>query len=535
MPRGSVILVTLLVLLCRYAPTQKEKKIDRVNDEYVLSLGDISLRVSAEKGGRILSLKRKNKELLTSDSINAVYYGATCWISPQADYWPQYPNVDQLPYQAEIEGDVLRLTSTTIPASSICITKEFSISEKDTAILINYHIRNISDKPQNMAPWDVARVQGGITFFPVGEADVMNRSNVENANEEEGIMKFQITGNRNKKGQKLFSTGRAGWLAHYDNGLLFVKCFPDIRPEEVPPGQGEVEIYVAPEGSYLELENHGKYAELQPGQSITYRQKWFLIEVPDRREKEWLSVIEKLDKKTDWVRHDRTKYSIIFIGNSITYGATLDTPQKEAPPVEVARNLQEMGYEVKYANCGYSGSTTVDFLPASNNLFSKVEQAADSLYSPDSQLIFSIMLGTNDSAIEGPTGAPISPENYRKNLQAIIDSLHTKYPESHFVLHRPLWYSPNTHNKSLYLKEGLKRLQTYTPMMDMLIKESPDYIFKGDRDAYSFFEMQHKEYVTAEEGNSGIFFLHPNVRGAKVLGKYWTDSLIEYIYRQENR
>ena len=40
-------------------------------------------------------------------------------------------------------------------------------------------------------------------------------------------------------------------------GFLFVKCFPDIRPDEAPPGQGEVEIFVAPKGRYLELENHG--------------------------------------------------------------------------------------------------------------------------------------------------------------------------------------------------------------------------------------------------------------------------------------
>lgn len=59
--------------------------------------------------------------------------------------------------------------------------------------------------------------------------------------------------------QKLFSTAKEGWIAHYRNGVLLVKCFPDISLSQLPPGHGEVEIYVAPNGKYVELENHGEY------------------------------------------------------------------------------------------------------------------------------------------------------------------------------------------------------------------------------------------------------------------------------------
>ena len=70
--------------------------------------------------------------------------------------------------------------------------------------------------------------------------------------------------------------------------------------------------------------------------------------------------------------------SIVFIGNSITYGACLTDPSTEAPPVHTAALLREKGYEVAFANCGYSGSTTVDFLPG-DKLLPRVVQAADSL------------------------------------------------------------------------------------------------------------------------------------------------------------
>lgn len=97
----------------------------------------------------------------------------------------------------------------------------------------------------------------------------------------------------NERGQKLFSTAYGGWMAHYYRGLLFVKCFPDIRPDEAPPGQGEVEIFVAPKGRYLELENHGKYVELQPGESLMYRQKWFLKDVSDKKQSDWIDNLKR--------------------------------------------------------------------------------------------------------------------------------------------------------------------------------------------------------------------------------------------------
>jgi hypothetical protein len=259
----------------------------------------MSFSVSSEKGGRIISFKRGNRELLATDIVHPLYYGSTLWLSPQSDYWPQYPNVDNLPYRAEIQNDLLRLISQSDSVSGIHIIKEFSLSEKDTSVLITYTIENISGQRKKLAPWDVTRVFGGLSFFPVGENIEINKSDVEGAYEKNGIMWYPFTNGLNEKGQKLFSTAHGGWLAHYYNHLLFVKCFPDIIPDEMPLGQGEAEIYVAPKGIYLELENHGKYTELLPRQSIQYKQKWFLLETESKAEQELLHVIGQLDKKTD--------------------------------------------------------------------------------------------------------------------------------------------------------------------------------------------------------------------------------------------
>ena len=110
---------------------------------------------------------------------------------------------------------------------------------------------------------------------------------------------------------------------------------------------------------------------------------------------------------------DNINLNIVFVGNSITYGAGLENPTREAPPVKAAIYLTGQPFigSVKYSNQGVSGSTTVDFLPETNTLFPKVKAAADKFKDEDwATLVFSIMLGTNDSAIRGTNGCPVSPE-----------------------------------------------------------------------------------------------------------------------------
>lgn len=148
---------------------------------------------------------------------------------------------------------------------------------------------------------------------------------------------------------------------------------------------------------------------------------------------------------------------------------------------------------VRYSNQGVSGSTTFDFLPQTDLLFPKVVRVADQFKDETwATLIFSIMLGTNDSAITGPNGAPASPAKYYENMKTIIDKLLALYPECKIVLHRPVWYSPNTYNGAKYLEEGLNRLQSYYPELQALVldysKHFPGQVFMGDTDGFDYFK-----------------------------------------------
>ncbi|MBQ7963235.1 MAG: SGNH/GDSL hydrolase family protein [Alistipes sp.] len=222
--------------------------------------------------------------------------------------------------------------------------------------------------------------------------------------------------------------------------------------------------------------------------------------------------------------------NLIFIGNSITEGALHANKKKTAPPV-VAANLvgNMLSMDVHYRNCGRSGATTVDFLPEQKRDFVRVEKAIEEIkalsYAP---ILFSIMLGTNDSANFGPNGSPVSNEDYKKNLMTMIGRIRELCPNAIFILQRPIWYSPNTHNAAQYLVAGQKRMVAYTDVLIEIANENDD-VYLGDRDAFDYFGSKHRKYMFAEDGKAGTFYLHPNEAGARKLARYWAQAIVKVV------
>lgn len=228
--------------------------------------------------------------------------------------------------------------------------------------------------------------------------------------------------------------------------------------------------------------------------------------------------------------------NVVFIGNSITQGVQLQDPAKEAPPATAIawlRQQRNLG-TVEFSNQGHSGYTTLDFLPGTGT-FAKVEDAANTFTDKDALLIFSMKLGTNDSAIHGPHGAPVSPENYIKNVKSIVDKLLADFPKAIIILQHPIWYSNNTYNGSMYLQEGLSRLESYVPKLDSLVAGytaiNPNHVFVGDTKAFNYFRKHHPTELIPEKGKQGTFYLHPNKKGAVSLGEFWGRA-INRVVRQ---
>jgi lysophospholipase L1-like esterase len=229
--------------------------------------------------------------------------------------------------------------------------------------------------------------------------------------------------------------------------------------------------------------------------------------------------------------------NIVYGGDSITYGANLDDPADDAPPVKASEDLRGMSgiREVNFSNQGHGGHSTTDFLPSSGDDFKGMEQAAKSLQNANAtgQLIFSLMLGTNDSASGTHTGDR-TPEQVKANFETIINQLLADFPDSKVFVHYAPLYSPNTHNGTFYEEKGLARLISYFPAIDEVVaaenKSHRGHVFSGDKTAPAHFAAVYATELTPEHGQNGTFYLHPNKAGAADLGRLWAEAIYQGLY-----
>ena len=247
---------------------------------YVLKLQNIIMEIDAMGGARISSFRLGNKEILSTREINQENFGSTLWISPQIWKWPPSSVLDREEYTAQLTNKVVKFTSSPDSISGFTFIKTFSFEESGKAINVRYEIKNTSHKLRSVAPWEVTRVPaGGLTFFPDGLEGGFSKSNL-NTEKINGITWFLYKPEMVDNHQKLFSDGSEGWLAHANNGLLFIKQFPDISPDRQAPKEAEIEIYANKDRTYIELENQGVYTSLLPQESLVWNVKWYLVKVP---------------------------------------------------------------------------------------------------------------------------------------------------------------------------------------------------------------------------------------------------------------
>ena len=251
-----------------------------------------------------------------------------------------------------------------------------------------------------------------------------------------------------------------------------------------------------------------------------------------------------LQKYDDIKLSKERSLNIVFIGNSITYGALHEHRETTAPPAQCARWLtdQEDIDSVFFRNCGRSGRTTYHFLPNPEDVipagdktyFSDVVAKTRDLMKkhPGLPLWFSIMLGTNDS-VERKHNSHTTPDNYVNNLVAIIDSLLTLWPDAHVVLNKPIWYTPDyvTPGGSVASKQSQKLIGIYADRFsDVISRCKSGHVHLGDSDAYDYFKKHWKTDINEEKDSRGkSYWLHPNEQGAARLAEYWGKAILKNL------
>ena len=242
---------------------------------YSLQCGHVKMEINAAKGGKILSLKYDDREMLSQLRWPEAF-GSTFWTSPQKEWnWPPVKEFDKNPYTVEQDGGKLKMTSEVSERLKCRVGKTFTTDEKDGAIVVTYTITNDGSEPRKVAPWEITRVEneGGVIFFDA-PVDGIWPAGLMDFKAQYGLAWYQ-TDERNEN-RKVNADGK-GWLAYCSRGLLLVKRFDDLTPEQPAPDEAEVQVYVNRGKAHIELESQGAYQLLQPKESLSWTVRWYLM------------------------------------------------------------------------------------------------------------------------------------------------------------------------------------------------------------------------------------------------------------------
>ena len=261
-----------------------------------LKAGDVTMTINPQKGGKVMSLKYKDQEMI-SQLKWPESFGSTFWTSPQKEWnWPPVPEFDKLPYTLEEQDGSLIMTSQVAERLGFRIRKQFTTDPEDHAIVVTYSIINESNETRQVAPWEITRVpnEQGLIFFDT-PLDGITPAGLMDFKAEEGAVWYRTDDTNDNR--KINADGK-GWLAFCNNGLLLVKKFDDLTPDQPAPGEAEIQVYVNRGKTFIELESQGAYTALKPQEALNWTVRWYLVPVEGEvlPSKELLSKVRQITK-----------------------------------------------------------------------------------------------------------------------------------------------------------------------------------------------------------------------------------------------
>lgn len=255
-----------------------------VDEGFTIKAGNVTMTVSAKEGGKIMSYKYDDKEMLSQLRMQN-QYGSTFWTSPQKEWnWPPVTEFDRAAYADDTDAakrsQSLVLTSQVARKLPFQIQKQYTPDPKGKFIKVAYTIINKDDAERKVAPWEISRVvadESGLIFFDAPVESITPAGLIPFKGEAGASWYNFETGAQNRK----INADGKGWLAYAANGLLMIKKFDDITPSQPAPDEAEIQVYVNQGKTYIELESQGEYKTLAPGQSLTWTVDWYLIPLKD--------------------------------------------------------------------------------------------------------------------------------------------------------------------------------------------------------------------------------------------------------------
>lgn len=274
----------LLVLLSYCSSPDEGKAIDYEESStwkeieeghYYWKIGDVSIGVDSQNGGRISTLAIHGFNLLTGPEVDSINYGSTLWLSPQNLWgWPPPATLDRQPYRLiSAEDSILHLHSMIDERFGLSFGKRFLPSEQDTSLRITYTIHNHTDSVRQYAIWEVTRMhKDSEVLFTLEEENSLRSVKEKFWEINDSLVVVNIT-EEDTLTNKMYANGQ-GWLIYLFDSLALIKTFTNLSLDQLPPTHNEIEVYID-DTAYLEVEQHSPFVKIAPGASYQWQVLWF--------------------------------------------------------------------------------------------------------------------------------------------------------------------------------------------------------------------------------------------------------------------
>lgn len=302
----KLVIFLLTMLFCRQAFPQATPEgtawVSSHGYSNCVQLSNNNTKVILEPncGGRVLEYSLNGQNVLYIDPKQDGWtYTPGETIDPSAGRFdigpeqiiPSHPNLWVGKWTAEIIGPrAARLTSVEDQATGVQLIREFKLDKESSYLTCTQTIKNISDSQKQYSHWSrTFATGGGICLVPLspgsrfplgyilyGPGPVMNYRPDDHPNIKvrDGFLEISGTPPQPKFGIDSYS----GWLGYITrDNLLFVKRFP-VYPERVYGELAALTISIWYfEEKMCELEPIGPMEILQPGESASFTEEWWLF------------------------------------------------------------------------------------------------------------------------------------------------------------------------------------------------------------------------------------------------------------------
>lgn len=210
--------------------------------------------------------------------------GHRLWYAPEKI--PQTYQPDNTPIHIESLADGVRLHQPPEPLTGICKHIEIHLHAGRAALTLIHSLENTGTQSIELAPWALTMLKlGGIAILPQTMGAVDEHGLLPNRN----LVLWQYTRINDPRLEwhddvirlharaelppcKIGYLNRAGWMAYWRNGILFVKRFVPQPAALHPDLNCNAEVYCNDE--FIELETLAPMQRLEPQQSIEHTETW---------------------------------------------------------------------------------------------------------------------------------------------------------------------------------------------------------------------------------------------------------------------